>query len=133
MQQAFIIVYHHNFVTKEFCKMKKILYFFTVMMLLIASCKQLNLAGKTRNEILVIIEKYPKYKIKNTQKIVLDFNSGSHYYNSIEEIKKDKVAMNSKKWDILKERTFLGWKYIRLTFSKDKVISQENKSRNDGP
>ena len=113
--------------------MKKILYFFTVMMLLIASCKQLNLAGKTRNEILVIIEKYPKYKIKNTQKIVLDFNSGSHYYNSIEEIKKDKVAMNSKKWDILKERTFLGWKYIRLTFSKDKVISQENKSRNDGP
>lgn len=104
-----------------------------IISFLITACEKEVFIGKTRSDLLLLLDKYPRTKWDGVPKIVIGYDSTWHYYDNIQDIQNDIQTMNAPYWEIFREETFSGWTYLKVNFSKNIVNSQEIKKINDGP
>ena len=101
--------------------------------LLFTACAREVLIGKTRSDLLLLLDKYPRTKWNGVPKIVIGYDSTWHYYDNIQDIQNDIRTMNAPYWEIFRKETFSGWTYSKVHFSKNIVNSQVIQRISDGP
>lgn len=100
-------------------------------LLLFGSKKTDDLIGKTREDILILLEKYPRTDWNGSMKILIGYNSKWNYYDCIDEIKKDVQIMKASYWEIFRKKSFMGWKYTKIDFNNNIVVYQNIIKIND--
>ena len=104
-----------------------------VVFLLSGCANSESLVGLSREEIVKRIEAYPRFSVFDQQKVMICCKSTFKYYDTANDILRDKTAMNCDVWDIAFEKTFRGKKYIRVFFKDNLVEKQQTGYLNDGP
>ena len=104
----------------------------TVFVWLIKLDRNINIdcIGKNRDEVLELLNDFPRTKMSNGKfQIVLGNSGGFMYFDNINQIRADGFVMTLPEWEVFHGRVhfalYSGCKYLVVKFNSDGVVVEQ--------